>query len=256
MAVKEQFARNLRRLLERRGPNAVSHTARQLQISRRQLQRYLAAEQMPEMTTVARIARHFRVSEESLFVEAQASDRKTVDQFLAHGLAREIYQRTVEHAAPIAAGYYHTWFWTQKTPEIIVGALTAIKPVGGLTTFRRITASAEPKGSRYSYLKGDQSGVVTRHLRYLYFVASSAVEPMEPSLLALGEATTARQMFAGIGTVLTQHGPTLVSAVLMPKPAEMHLRTALTYTRAFAADDAKMDPQIPILLRETFRASL
>jgi transcriptional regulator with XRE-family HTH domain len=253
MGVKEQFARNLRMLLEQRGPNAVSHTARQLQISRRQLQRYLAAEQMPEMATVARIARHFRVSEESLFVEADASGRRNADEFLADERVREIHRRAAEHAAPIAPGYYHTWFWTPKSPDVVVGALTAIKTVGGLTTFRRLTASAEPQGSRYSYLKGDQSGVVTRHLRYLYFVASSAVEPNEPSLLALGEATTALQMFTGVGTVLTQHGPTFVSAVLVATPPEMHLRTALTYTRAFASTDPKMDPQIPIILRETFQ---
>lgn len=253
MGVKDQFARNLRRLLERRGPNAVSHTARQLQISRRQLQRYLAAEQMPEMATVTRIARHFRVSEESLFVED--SGRRAADQFLTDLRMQEIYERTVEHAAPIAPGYYHTWFWTPKNPDVVVGALTVVKKIGGLTTFRRLTASAEPKGSRYSYLKGDQSGVVTRHLRYLYFVASSAVEPMEPSLLALGEATTALQMYTGVGTVLTQHGPTFVSAVLVAAPAEMHLRTALTYTRAFPSKHAKIDPQIPIILRETFQVS-
>lgn len=253
MGVKEQFARNLRKLLEQRGPNAVSHTARQLQISRRQLQRYLAAEQMPEMTTVARIARYFRVSEESLFVEADASGRRAADEFLAHDRLREVYRRAAEHAAPIAPGYYHTWFWTPKSPDIVVGALTSIKTVGGLTTFRRLTASAEPKGSRYSYLKGDQSGVVTRHLRYLYFTASSAVEPNEPSLLALGEATTAHEMFTGVGTVLTQHGPTFVSAVLVATPLEMHLRTALTLTRAFAAKDPRMDPQVAIILQETFQ---
>jgi transcriptional regulator with XRE-family HTH domain len=253
MGVKDQFARNLRKLLEQRGPNAVSHTARQLQISRRQLQRYLAAEQMPEMATVARIARHFRVSEQSLFVETDDPGRLEFDGLHKH--VRQIYQGMAEHIAPLASGYYHTWFWTPKNPDVVVGALTAVKTVAGLSTFRRLTASAEPKGSRYSYLKGDQSGVVTRNLRYLYFIASSAVEPREPSLLALGEATTSLQMYTGTGTVLTQHGPTIVSAALVAVPQEMKLRTALTYTRAFSINDGKIDPQIPIILRETFAES-
>jgi transcriptional regulator with XRE-family HTH domain len=253
MGVKDQFAHNLRKLLEQRGPNAVSHTARQLQISRRQLQRYLAGEQMPEMGTVARIARHFGVSEQSLFVEAGDSGRLEFDGLHTH--VQKIYQGMAQHVAPLASGYYHTWFWTPKNPDVVVGALTAVKTAAGLSTFRRLTASAEPKGGRYSFIKGNQSGVVTRNLRYLYFIASSAVEPREPSLLALGEATTSVQMYAGIGTVLTQHGPTFVSAALVAVPAEMKLRTALTYARAFSVNDAKVDPQIPIILRETFLAS-
>jgi hypothetical protein len=55
--------------------------------------------------------------------------------------------------------------------------------------------------------------------------------------------------------VLTQHGPTFVSAALVAVPPEMKLRTALTYTKAFSVNDVKIDPQIPIILRETFLES-
>lgn len=235
------------RLVAKRG--TVNFVARRLEIDRRQFRKYLAGDALPQKATLAKIARYFQVPIEYLFTEIRERPGAPLDD-----ACLQVLTRAQEQPPGIAVGLYHTWFWSPEHRETALGALTAVRSDKGGMTFRRLTASAARRGTRFSFLKGDHQGIVSERMGWIYFQGSNRLSPQEPTLLALNRAVSARWMLAGHGMVLTQNGPSFVNVVMDPADPSMSLRAALQMARAVPLIGDIINPQVALLLQRPLQS--
>lgn len=250
MSLREIFGKNLTRLSKARG--SFNHVARQLGIERRQFRKYLAGDTLPRQPILVRMAQYFRVDEESLFRDEQESAgaaAKLGPDWQA------VFDRVVADPPRLEPGFYHTWFWSPDHPESVVGALTAVRVDEGGVTFRRLTASAERRGSEFKYVRGDHHGVVSERMGWMFFQGSNRVEPREPTLLVLKWVASSRPILHGHGFVITLSGPTLVNVVMTLADRKLGLRAALRFARSYGLDDPELGGHIASLLKRPLRAS-
>lgn len=240
MSLRSIFGANLTRLTEKRG--TVNRVARQIGIDRRQFRRYLAGEIIPHGSRLTAIAQYFGVGEEAFFTEDEPQAAR--DTMCADAL-----QRARSGPPSLEPGLYQTWFWTPEHRNTVVGAVTAIRRDSDGLSFRRLTASAEKRGSTFSYVRGDHHGVISQRLNWIYFQGTNQIEPKEPTLLSLNRAISSRLMLNGHGMVMTQGGPTFVTVVMIPADPATTLRAALRLARAIPIEDPLIGLQVAGLLR-------
>lgn len=247
MSLRKIFGRNLTRLAKSRG--SFNHVARQLQIERRQFRKYLAGETLPRQPILARMAHYFHVEEQSLFREHEEpeSGPKLGPDCV------DVLDRVTGNPPRLDPGFYHTWFWSPDHPDAVVGALTAVRLDGEKVTFRRLTASAERRGSTFKYVRGDHQGVVAERMGWMFFQGSNRVEPREPTLLVMKWVASSQPILHGHGFVVTLEGPTLVNVVMTQVDRKHGLRAALRFARSYPLGAPEVGGLASSLLRRPAR---
>lgn len=235
MGLRENLAANLSRLVKTRG--SIAFVARQLGISRQQLGHYLDGKHIPNDATLRKLCRYFRITEDYLFNADPADSPETSLDPTCIG----IIERLQSGRTSLEAGQYATYFWGERFPDKVVGALTVVRKDGDATTFRRITASIERRpNSRWSYVRGDHQGVVSENLNWIFFQGANRIPPHEPTLLALQWAVSPSPVLVGHGMVITAAGPESIRVAMRPSPFTP-LRKALQLSRVYSTDDNELD---------------
>lgn len=134
----ENFSRNLRSLCADVG--SISQICRDIGINRQQFNRYLNGSGMPSAHNLRRIARHFDLSEETLFATPSAFDKairstlpdqgdRTAEAFLAP-------YRNQQKNLRRYLGFYHSFFCTPSWEGRIFCSLVRFTEKDGLITCR------------------------------------------------------------------------------------------------------------------------
>lgn len=233
MTIQEIFAANLRRLVEARG--SINRAARQLGIHRQQFARYLRAETIPQKHIRERMCSYFGVTDEELFKPPDADRSQEFGPECS-----ELLRHLIASPPPLREGFYRTLFWAPILENTVVGALTVIRKKDTALTFRRLTASKERKGSRWSYVQGDHKGIVTERLGYIFFQGSNLIEPSEPTLITMKWAPLSQQMLSGHGMVISHLGPLIVNTVMEPMPPDSSFIRAFSQARIYDLSDPEL----------------
>jgi transcriptional regulator with XRE-family HTH domain len=234
MLIRDIFASNLRKLCEKRG--SINYVCRQTGIHRQQFALYLRGDRLPNKTTLARLARYFKVPEDAFFVDQESGRQSSPTDYACN----VILDRIKGSPPAMAQGLYQTYFWAPVLADSIVAALTIVKEEEGVLAFRRLTAAGERQDPTWSYVKGDHQGIVSERMGWLYFQSSNRIEPKEPTLLAVRWAALSEPLLAGHGMVISHLGPMVVNVVMTPLPPNHTLLSAIRRTRVFNLDNPKL----------------
>lgn len=236
MSIREVFGRNLARLVGEHG--SIEQIAKALSLDRQQLYRYVRGDQIPNETTRSRLSKFFQITEESLF---------QIDGDGLSDVYRDVLRRVIADPPNIAPGTYATYFWTPDHQDTIVGAATIVRTDNEATTFRRLTAIAERRGTKWTYIRGDHQGIVSERQGWIYFHGSNRIAPFEPTFLTLKWAVMSEPFLSGHGIVTTMFGPTSIK-VVMQKVNPPGLKSALKFSCTYDLNDRRVPHAARLLL--------
>lgn len=245
MSLREALSTNLTRLCERE--KSIAAVCRAAQINRQQFNRYLSGESLPNRSTLVRICRYFRIDEEDLFREPRPNGENVKepvgdDVSWSHadlGAALKLIHSEVRTS--IAPGIYFAYFAIPGDQSTIMRSAMIVRNDGNLSTFRRLTGLAEPKGSWWSNFHGDHKGVIVERRHWLYFLGLNQRGNRDPTLLVMRWLTTSQPMLGGHASILTPPGPSITAVVVHPCPPAMKLSAAVRSAHVYSVDDPNID---------------
>ena len=243
MSLREALSSNLTRLCGRE--KSIAAVCRAAQINRQQFNRYLSGESLPNRSTLARICRYFRINEEELFREPDGGRVKEPvggDVSWSHadfGAALKLIHSEVRTS--ITPGIYFAYFAIPGDQSSIMRSALVVRNDGNLSTFRRLTGLAEPKGSWWSNFHGDHKGVILERRHWLYFLGLNERGNRDPTMLVMRWLATSRPMLGGHASILTPPGPTVTAVVLHACPPTMKLSAAVRAAHVYSVDDPNID---------------
>ena len=244
MSLRGAFATNLARLCE--GERSIAAVCRSTSINRQQFNRYLSGESLPSQRNLDKICKHFGVGEAALFREpAEETGEGGGAEPWSHGDLRATLKRLYKEApTSVEPGLYFAYFAYPPDPGSVMCSTVVVRREGSLSTFRRLTGLAEPKGSWWSRFHGDHQGIILERRHWLYFVALNSVASQDPTLLVLRWVPDTNPVLGGFATVQTPEGPTVTAVVLSACRPRTTLRAALKASHVYSVDDARIDPII------------
>lgn len=243
MSLRKALSSNLMRLCERE--KSIAAVCRAAQINRQQFNRYLSGETLPNRSTLARICRYFEVDEEELFRDPNGEYIKEPvgdDVSWSHadfGAALKLIHSEVRTS--IIPGIYFAYFAIPGDQSSLMRSVLIVRSDGNLTTFRRLTGLAEPKGSWWSHFHGDHKGVILERRHWLYFLALNQRGNRDPTMLVMRWLATSQPMLGGHASILTPPGPTVTAVVIHPCPPAMKLSAAVRAAHVYSVDDPEID---------------
>ena len=247
MSLREALSTNLSQLCKKE--DSIASVCRATQINRQQFNRYLSGDSLPNQRNREKICRYFKIDEPDLFQERAVTivkDRVDDDEDpWSHTDLRSVLKLIhSEVQTSIAPGLYFAHFAIPHDPKSVMRSTIVVRKDGNLSTFRRMTGFAEPKGSWWSLFNGDHKGVILERRHWLYFLAINALGNREPTLLVLRWLPSSRPMLGGEATILTPPGPTITAVVLTPCEPGMSLRTAIKSSHVYSAEAPEIDPMV------------
>lgn len=244
MSLREAFAANLMRLC--RGEQSIASVCRATKINRQQFNRYLSGASLPSQRNLEKICAYFGVGEPELFGkpgERMGKDADSNDDVWSHADLRAILKRLFKGApTSIEPGLYFAHFAYPPEPNTVMRSTVIVRREGGLSTFRRLTGFAEPKGSWWSRFQGDHQGIILERRRWIYFTGLNQIACQEPTVFMLRWEEGAEPTLGGFATILTPEGPTVTAVLLTACGPNVTLRSALRSSHIYSLDDPKIDP--------------
>lgn len=250
MSLRAALASNLRQLCN--GEQSIAAVCRAANINRQQFNRYLSGDSLPNQRTRERICRYFQIDEPDLFREpAGPVARAPAEEepgWSHTGVRAALKQIMSEVPTSITPGLYFAHFLIPQHPNSIARSTVVVRRDGNLTTFRRLTGLAEPRGSWWAQYVGDHNGVILERRHIVYFVGMNQRDAREPTFLVLRWQPVSRPILGGHAMILTPSGPTITPVVLSPCPRKTSLRAALRASHVYSADDARIEQVVADLL--------
>ena len=225
-------------------------------INRQQFQRYLSGT-VPYERNLEKICNYFGLRAEDMFtpVVVEPGDAPISEKtWWSHVDLRAALKLVHSDTRPsIPAGLYFVNFAVPGMPDFIVRSAMIIRHDGNLTTFRRLTGTAEAKGSWWSQFHGDHKGVVIERAHWPHFVGLNSRGSREPSLMSVRWLPGSRQMLGGQAMVMGPAGPRAAAVVIDRCNPSLKLRTAVKASHAYSIDDVGIEPIIIDTLDEQTR---
>lgn len=246
MSVYENMGKNLRALCRQKG--TISQVCKEIGINRQQFTKYLNGENFPRRATLEKICNYFGVAEIDLFKDPNhvGSGKLSPGELVASNKRyREVYDGlTAPQEMPLKDGLYYTYFQAHSQKNWIVRSVTAVKKMGNLTEFIRITGFNEKSSSPWSLYKGDHSGLVFHRRRYLYFVGLDAIASNTPSLIAVQWGAMEVEVLKGYALVWTTEGPEICNCLVERISPDYGLKRAIRESGSMGIKDAKLPTHI------------
>lgn len=244
MSVRDAFAANLARLCEREA--SIAAVCRATKINRQQFNRYLSGDSLPNRRNLDKICRHFKIDEPELFRNGNGHAREvpndSEEAWSSNDLRAVLKLLHSEAPTSVPSGLYFAHFAHPHDPKSLMRSAMVVRRDGNMTTFRRLTGVAEPRGSWWSHFNGDHKGLILERRHCLYFVGLNSVGNHEPTLLVLRWVPNSDPILGGHATILTPSGPTVTAAVVTPCSPRTTLRAAVKGSHAYSFNSPDIDP--------------
>ncbi|RWC54584.1 helix-turn-helix transcriptional regulator [Mesorhizobium sp.] len=246
MAIRENLAANLRRLIQRHV--SVSAVCRELGINRTQFERYLQGKAVPNKATASLICDYFKIDENELYREPAAAaaggDRHA-------SLRQTLYEDMVRPPSPaIASGTYFTYFSIPGRTDLLMRSVTFVRREADLVTFRRVTRPAPGDVQGGASVPGNHYGVAISRLNWIYFSGINRRRTSEPSIITVQWAPISEPVLVGRAIVLTGSGPALVSVIMRQDFTRIGMKRAMQMAHIVKLDDTSVDRLVVSLARE------
>jgi transcriptional regulator with XRE-family HTH domain len=244
MSMREAFAANLSRLCEREA--SIAAVCRATSINRQQFNRYLSGDSIPNRRNLDKICRYFKIDEPDLFRNgldrpARETPAPPGEAWSSADLRAVLKLLHSEAPTSVQPGLYFAHFAHPHDPKSLMRSAMVVRRDGNMTTFRRLTGVAEPRGSWWSHFNGDHKGLILERRHWLYFVGLNSVGNHEPNLLVLRWVPNSDPILGGHATILTPSGPTVTAAVVTPCRPKTTLRAAVKGSHAYSFDNSAID---------------
>jgi transcriptional regulator with XRE-family HTH domain len=246
MHIQTIFAANLRRFCLEHG--TIADISRNTGINRQQLNKYLAANSIPNAITLRKLCAYLDIEEASLFIDelGRRTDKKIALRNSQipklFGLSPQKLKRFDFLVPELESGHYFCYFPLENVAGMLVRSLITIRENGAHKEFTRITRLSSMSGSAKTLNGGRHTGVVCANKSAIYFIGTNRYDPFQLSLLALDRADSTGPKFF-MGVALT-HGfkSQLTSRICMVSaPSNTHPKLLIDDLGMVHETEAKLD---------------
>jgi len=256
MTIRNNMAKKLHTLCEHK--KSIAQVCRELGINRQQFNKYLAGQSMPNASSLNKICTYFKISEDELFSDAQASmsfNSSTIQNLMSSpGFQRTLQNISIDPPVSLHPGIYYTYFvLLDENPVKLTRTVVALQRDNGILTFRRLTNFAETSSSRWHNIRGDHTGLVIERAHWFYFIGFAYHGTGEPSMIAVQWLPISSKILSGTALVGDDSGPRSFPILMEEVPPSLTIRQALKKSNVVSLSSIDINPHIRNVINHKIR---
>ena len=193
---------------------------------------------------IEKICAYFQVDVGTLFREADpeadfqniASLTDRQRQFIDRVISAE--KATNRQGLP--DGLYYIYFSVSGDADMIACSLMAVRRVGGVTTFRRVTRLGGASGGLRPRARGVHSGMVLFRDGLAFFIGLNTIESAVPSILVGRPVASSEIIYSGQAQLTTDSGYGMVKFCITAVPKRTKIWKAMRSVKFHQATEIKL----------------